>query len=193
MKKLLLLSIFTVFLLNSCISTNTVHTVNDDYKNEKIIYLTQKIISKSLEEKLFSRNIKVVTLTWKKVSTKQDSSLFFELALANNSTLDHDFFIKTDSNLYEITFKDLKSTVKQGSNEEESIETKSDSTIIKKHAVSYYNYQQIKAKTTLKNTILKDIANSSELNIRYYIDETPYSVKFNQFELKKLKKYITLN
>jgi len=191
MKKVLLLLGFIIFLsLNSCQTLGTIQTVNDEYKQEETIYLEQEITANTLEKHTFRRKLQLFYVTWRKNNKTTDNELVFELSINNDQTLDDYFFIKTANQLYKVPFNNIKNSNTQGYEEENETQRKNDSTTVTTHDVDYYSYQKVKAKAILKKEILDDIAQSSSLNIRVYIDNKAFSAKYNTFKLKKLKKNI---
>jgi len=105
MKKQLFFSIFVLFLLHSCMSIDTIHTIDDDYKKEHIIYLSQTMNSNSLEKKIYARQTKIIYLTWEKTTSKALSCLAFELKLENYEKLDPYFFTKPKQDFIKFLLK----------------------------------------------------------------------------------------
>ncbi|HHH52177.1 MAG TPA: hypothetical protein ENK91_00830 [Bacteroidetes bacterium] len=75
------------------------------------------------------------------------------------------------------------------SNQKEK-EAVTETEVINTHNISEYTIKKVRGYTILNDDICREMLYSNTLEIRYYLNDTPYSLKFNMYKLKKLKEFL---
>lgn len=92
---------------------------------------------------------------------------------------------KDDNNLTKTTNSLFVDSASKPKEKETTTETKVTNT----HDISEYTRKKVRGHTILKDDICKDILYSNTIDIRFYLNDTPYDIEFNNLKLKKLKEY----
>ncbi len=201
MKNLLFLSI--LFLLNGCFFSsvrdyNRINTFEDEFKKEEISYL--RFYKKAYE--LNKRN-RVYFDTDLRFERKKSGDLSFpvlkmKMTLNPLQNLDSVFYIKTGLQVFHLKFNQIKSAVTHISNTsqetkiikekpEDDKDKNEKETVIHSSSTVNRELMPVKTKTILDKQLLDELQKTTILEIRYYVDEIPYTIYFKPKEIAKIR------
>ena len=183
------LSLVSLFMVVSCASFTKIHSINDDFKNEKRSYVKFEHSAVPLEKKFFTPNKKMDT-KWEKITSTYGKQYFTTIYTQayENQTLAPDFYIKIDSKSYKLRFETIKNNSKQGYDTNENITRENDSlTVVTRENTAYY-YDDVRAKAALDKALINAIKNSENVQLRVYLDEDAYTIKLTKTKINTLKK-----
>jgi len=189
MKKLLLL--LTPFLFVACFTTNKIHTIHDDFKNEKKVYIKHRKSLQSIERyDAYIPSLAVINWQIKDHNDTIKKELLLEIDLDPTATVSPDFYIRTSDKTIPLKFKSINSKQTAKSYFEEDKQQKNDSlTIITKTEHNEIK-THFKAKSVLKKDLVNAIIQSESLLLRIYIDDTGYNINYTKTELASIKKVL---
>ncbi len=194
-----------ILLLQSC-SSNRLYQMDDEFKNEKKVILTQNKWFNAPNHSIFYKNQVSVFMKWIEQKDK-DLQLYMFLTTGVQSQVKDDIFFKIDDTKYHLKFKsiDEKEFADQVSNEhienvyeEEDKKAEDDKDKKKKRVLrtivdhhSYTNhYIKIKATVFLSPEIKSKLKKANDIKIQFYINEVPYKLQFNKLDRSKMKKLL---
>jgi len=227
-----LIVIFLVFTTaNSCLYQtlyNTVLIEKDEFKNKTKTYISFREYAKSLKTNdIFFRKTVTTYLSFQSYmidSIFHPVNLYLSIDVSPESYLNKEFFIKTDSNLFKLSFDNIRNheyickdetnttttdvitKVKNNNNtgstevnntlfnnknsKSKEQETTTETKIVNTRNISEYTRKKVRGHAVLDNDISRDILYSNTVIIRYYINDSPFTIKFSFNKLKKLKDFI---
>lgn len=189
MKKILLL--ISSFLFVACFTTNKIHTVHDDFKNEQKTYVKHQKSLKSLEKyDAYISSLAHILWQVKERDNVTIKELVFEIDLKPTLVIEPDFYIRTSSKTIPLKFNSIKNAQTTISFFEEDKKQKNDSLTI----ITKTEHNKIMRHFNAKNLLKKDLANaimqSETLLLRVYIDDKAYDINYTNTELASIKKVL---
>jgi len=188
MKKIVFPIAITIFFLSCFVPYGKIIRERDSYKKENRVYIKfseNAKPSKTNYGAIFG--LEHVELNFEKVfDLNSDSLKYLKLTISNNLNSDKIFdniiFFKTDNEVFEYSF-DKIDNIYYTKTEEVEIDSTSTKTIDK-------TMKRVKNSLTLPISLITEIENTYELNIRVYFDNSPYDIFFNFYKIDKLKLFL---
>jgi len=183
-----IITLISMSYFSSCIYYGYVITHKDIYKNEDSIYINFQERAKAIKTNLGfiegfeTCNLKFEKIYDSKIDTLKHIKLYISTELVSNKSLDNPIFFNIDNNIYKYNYEKINNTY-YTITEEEKVDSTTTRTIEK-------NLKRIRNSIKLSPIILDEINNANSLNIRIYLDEIPYDIKFDFSKLNNLKKFI---
>jgi len=189
---IILAIIFSVTFISSCFYPyNQIIREQDPYKNENRIHITFPLQAKpsKTDYGFFSSYNPVILKFEKGLDLDTDSLKYINMYISVNAltdeTIKNPIFFKVDNEIIKYNYTDTDNvyfTEKETSNDSTKINTIDNTT--------YSTSKKIRSSVKLSKSLLEKILHCSYLNIRFYINESPYDITLTYDHHKKLKKFI---
>ena len=189
---IILATILSVTSISSCFYPyNQIIREHDPYKNENRIYITFLLQATTSQPSYgFIRPFKPVNLKFVKAldldtDSLKDINLYISVNSRTDKTIKNPIFFKIDDEIIKYDYTDIDNvyfTENETCNNPTKINTINKTT--------YSTSKKIRSSVKLSKSLLEKILYSTFLNIRFYINESPYDITFTHDNHKKLKKFI---
>ncbi len=198
--KQLLLFLWAVFFLSSCISTSHMVEINDQYKETKGIKLMQNLIGISTEKKASINGNKYFSISFAyafEIKKNEVASLTLEIQTQTPiraDELDSVVFLNLDNEKIKLVSSDLSlkkigkrpnttSSVTVAINDKKEEQTVTTTTENGSYQLMFHRYQ-------IPEDLWLSIANAEKIQYRLYIGKEGIDVKLNLVQTAKLKEFI---
>lgn len=191
MKKLFLLLV-VILTLSSCGAYGVQHQ-HDEFKQNDISYyaLNHNVYS------TLNANYYFVSFRFIKIQSKKDTlnKLYLDLKLKPNHILQDTLYIKVNNKIFKFGASEIvynkkaqnkintETTVVDEKNDEGETSQKTTTNV----DVTNTEFTQTKALFLLSNEFINQLAQAEEFTLRFYDDDEPYSIKFDNYNINEIK------
>ncbi len=197
------LTLFTLILLLTACSASLfspVYTKYDDMKQENISLYQYEGRAHSVWKKAWFYRAQVDFKSFKG-QKRQMAQLNLSFNINPTKSVDDTLYIKLGNKVFEIAAFDTSAIYKRGQNRQTNTEiSKEDASkddhnktppkeLIKtQESVENYEFERLTLKYTLPEKFMTELKSSDQMLLRFYVDETPYTIEFRGKILSKIKK-----
>lgn len=201
--------LLTSLVLTSCALTShytsfgKIFHENDTFKNQQRSFV--RFVFDAMPLTAAFSNRKYMQVEFLKIKKADTLGFFMDLSMRLNidQKIDSNFFLKTDTQVVEMSFKDIEyhkfhksttdrstetTTTHQKDKDKETVDKKIIQTTIYTEKTNEYDYNKVKTEQVQLNASLTEsILQTKGLLLRYYIDEQAHSHHFTVKELDTIK------
>ncbi len=196
------LSLFSLILLLTACSASLfspVYTKYDDMKQENIALYQYEGRAHSVWKNAWFYRAQVDFKNFKG-QKRQMAQLYLSFDLNPIKTVDDTLYIKSGNEVFKVNAFDASASYKKGQDRQTNTEiSKEDASkddhktppkeLIKTHeSIENYELERLTLKYILPEKLIDKLKSSDQMLLRFYIDETPYTIKFKGKILSKIKK-----
>ncbi len=187
--------IISAILISSCYfyPYNQIIREQDPYKNENRIYITFLLEAAPTKTNYgFMKPYKSVNLKFEKaLDVNSDSLKYIKMYISIESPIDETFknpiFFNINDEIFKYNYADIDNIY---FTEEEKIFSNDSTKVNTIDNTTYSTSKKIRSSVNLTKQLLDKILYGSELDLRFYINESPYDISFGYDKYKKLKQFI---